>query len=451
MGWLTRTPTRVLGEAAPRALGRIAQVILLATLLITSLTLLAAPVSAFSGIGALTADAVYGRQMTFRVTLGSTPERLELLLRFGGDDNTFVAPVRPAGGAATYVWDAAQQYVTPNTRITYRWRATSAGIVSLSPEGTLVYADNRPGLDWHSTQLGEATVHWYGGAEAQAREFGALAASGARSAEGLLGHDLAGPVDIFVYDSRADFFGALGPGAREWTGAATFPNIRTIFMWLGGGPPSYLRTAVVHEVTHVVFYDATNNPYHDPARWLNEGLARWSERQSADQERRLVASETSQGLFSFEALTGQFPIGERGSSLSYAEGATMVDMIARQYGRGAIARIATAYRTGATDEEALRAGTGRAAADLYAAYFGQYGTAVPKPISPEPLLPATAGGRGSTNAQPPAPTASPSPTAPRPVADPISWALLLAVGMGGAALVSGALWLRRRAGRRGAP
>ncbi|MDQ6683330.1 MAG: hypothetical protein M3Y88_08690, partial [Chloroflexota bacterium] len=256
MGWLTGTPTRVRGGAAPRALGRIAQVILFATLLITSGTLLAAPVSAFSGFGALSADAVYGRQMTFRVTLGSTPDRLELLLRFGGDDNTFVAPVRPASGAATYVWDAAQQYVTPNTRINYRWRATSAGIVSLSPEGTLVYADNRPGLDWHSTQLGEATVHWYGGAEAQAREFGTLAASGARSAEGLLGHDLAGPVDIFVYDSRADFFGALSPGAREWTGAATFPNIRTIFMWLGGGPPSYLRTAVVHEVTHVVFYDA---------------------------------------------------------------------------------------------------------------------------------------------------------------------------------------------------
>ena len=73
----------------------------------------------------------------------------------------------------------------------------------------------------------------------------------------LLGHEMAGPVDIFVYDAREDFFGALGPGAREWSGAATFPELRTIFMWLGAGPASYLETTVVHEVTHVVFQDAT--------------------------------------------------------------------------------------------------------------------------------------------------------------------------------------------------
>ena len=72
-------------------------------------------------------------------------------------------------------------------------------------------------------------------------------------AEELLGHELDGPVDIFVYDAREDFFGALGPGAREWFGAATFPPLRTIFMWLGAGPASYLDTTIVHEVTHIVF------------------------------------------------------------------------------------------------------------------------------------------------------------------------------------------------------
>src|SRR3990172_2154471 len=64
---------------------------------------------------------------------------------------------------------------------------------------------------------------------------------------------LAGPVVIFVYGSRDDFFGALGPGAREWTGAATFPWLRTIFMWLGGGSTSFLQTTIIHEATHVVF------------------------------------------------------------------------------------------------------------------------------------------------------------------------------------------------------
>ena len=77
-------------------------------------------------------------------------------------------------------------------------------------------------------------MHWYGGNEQTARHLGELTAGGAAQAE-LLGHEMDGPVDMFVYDAREDFFGALGPGAREWFGAATFPPSRTIFMWLGAG------------------------------------------------------------------------------------------------------------------------------------------------------------------------------------------------------------------------
>jgi hypothetical protein len=205
---------------------------------------------------------------------------------------------------------------------------------------------------------------------------------------------------------------------------------------------------VVHEATHVVFHDATTNPFHEPARWLDEGLARWSERQDASAESAVVRAETASGLFSFDALTGQFPIGERGASLSYAEGATMVDMIVRQYGRGALARIATAYRAGATDAEALAAGTGRSAADLYAAYFRQFGVGVPRPVPPQPLLPAPAAPAGTTLPVPAA-SAGTAPSAGGGLPDPISWALLLAGGMLGAAAVSAALWLRRRAASRG--
>ena len=33
------------------------------------------------------------------------------------------------------------------------------------------------------------------------------------------------------------------------------------------------RSVVPHELTHLVFDTAVNNPYHFPPRWLNEGLA----------------------------------------------------------------------------------------------------------------------------------------------------------------------------------
>ena len=359
---------------------------------------------AFSGFGAITVTSTYGQQIRFQVDLpGGAPDRLELLMELGSNpDGTLVAPVEASGTSASYVWDTAKDYLTPNTPITYRWRATTAGVQALSPARTFRYADNRAGLDWQSATIGLATVHWYGDAQAEARRLGDLSSGATSRAETTLGHRLDGPIDIFVYQTRDEFFGALGPGAREWTGAATFPEIRTVFMWLGGGPSDYLDTALIHEVTHVVFGDATRNPYHQPPSWLNEGFATWSEQRNADAQAATVRREARSGLFSFSAITGQFPIGERGSSLSYAEGTTMVARIISSYGEAAMARIAAAYRAGATDAEALQAGTGVTADRLYADYFRAFGAAQPQPVPAATIQPSIVrtAAQGASSAEP---------------------------------------------------
>ena len=378
---------------------------------------LPAPAFGFTGFNNPRADATFGERMTFTVDLaGGAPEELELLLRFAGSESTQVAPVQVDGSQATYVWDAAERYVTPNTEIDYQWRATEGGRTTLSAEGSLLYDDDRPGLDWQTAVIGEATVHWYDGNEQVARHLGELTAGGAAQAEQLLGHEMDGPVDIFIYEAREDFFGALGPGAREWFGAATFPPIRTIFMWLGAGPSDYLETTVVHEVTHVVFSDSTANPFHQPAKWLNEGLATWSEQHSADAQRGTVESEASgDGLFSFDAITYDFPFGTRGSTLSYAMGTTMVDMIIDGYGEDAIAQIADAYRAGASDDQALEEGTGVDADELYADFYDAFGVEEPGPVEAAAIPPSDVDKPGSAGA--PAPGESPSASAGEAPAD----------------------------------
>ena len=394
-----------------------------------------AQVYGFSGFGATSADATYGKQMVFRVDLqGGPPQQLEILLRFSGSDSTFVAPVTAVGDTATYRWDTAADYVTPNTRVDYEWRATTASGKVVSPAKTLLYDDDRPGLVWHTVTTGDATLHWVGSAESQARHFGDLTAAAASRAEGWLGHRLDGPVDIFVYQTQAQFFGALGPGAREWTGAAAYPQLRTVFMYLQGNDQAYLDTVVTHEVTHVVFHDATANPFHEPARWLNEGLATWAEQQSAQQQESLVRSDASQGLLAFDAIGQQFPIDRDQALLSYAEGATMVQMIISQDGVAALARLAAAYRDGATDAAALQSATGETAQQLYATYFRSFGASQPQPIKPAPLLasnvrkpPAGSPAAGSQ----PGPSANHLPVdGLRNSAVPVGWLLL-----GGLALV----------------
>jgi hypothetical protein len=404
----------------------------------------------FSGFGSMTADGTYEVGMTFSVELrGGAPDRLELLLQFAGDEGTLVAPVAASGDTAEYAWDAQDRFLTPNTLVTYRWRAFTGDEATLSQQRTLLYDDDRPGLEWRTARLGEATVHWYGSAESQARRFGELSADGAARAEELLGHEMAGPVDIFVYDSQEDFFGALGPGAREWTGAATYPALRTIFMWLQGGPTDYLETTVVHEVTHVVFHDATDNPFHEPAKWLNEGFATWSEAESAASQQSTVEFEAGGGgLFAFAGISEQFPIGSRGASLSYAQGATMVDMILDEYGRDAMARITAAYRNGASDAEALEAGTGVPADELYAAYYDRYGVDAPQPVEPAPILP-------SNVRRPGAPAPVPSTTAPGSDGEPgpadggdDSGMLTVAAVVAGVLVLGVATWVAQRRVRR---
>jgi hypothetical protein len=415
---------------------------------------------AFDGFGQATADSTYDVEIRFEVELlGDEPDRLELLLRTPGGEGSFVTPVEPDVDRAEYVWNTSVEYVTPNTPVTYRWRATVGDDVVLSEEQTITYADDREGLDWQSAQLGESTVHWYGGAEAQARRFGELTAIGVERGERLLGTELAGPVDVFVYATREDFLGALGPGAREWVGAVAYSDLRTIFMWLEGGSSDYLEVAMVHEVTHIVFHDATDNPYHEPARWLNEGIATWSEVQDAGDQRSIVAFEASGGgLFSFDAITAQFPLGQRGAELSYAQGTTMIDLIVDRYGPEAIARITAAYRDGASDAEALEAGAGIPADQLYAEFFAEFGVDPPQSIAPEPIGASNVdrpvageidpGGVDGAPAEPP--EAAPVPEAEQPGAD--AGAVPLIVGLAAAAGVAlvAAVAMARRAARRAA-
>jgi hypothetical protein len=63
----------------------------------------------------------------------------------------------------------------------------------------------------------------------------------------------------------------------------------------------------------------------------------------------------------------------------------MIDLIIADHGREAIAGIAAAYRDGASDAEALEAGTGVPAQELYDRFFASFGVEAPTPIEAEPI------------------------------------------------------------------
>ena len=412
--------------------------------------------SGFDRFTDLEADATFGDSVTFSVELvGGEPDELELLLTFGTDDATFVQPVEPDGDTAEYVWDAAEDYIAPNTPIRYRWRATDGDEEPVvSAEESVLYDDDRPHLDWQIVDVGQARVHWYGDEEAIAQRLGRAISDAVARSEELFGAELGRAVDIFLYREREDFFGAIEPAAREWVGGEARSEIRTIYAWLEAEAEDRLELLLIHEVAHMVFADATDNPFHEPARWVNEGLATWTETRGAERERSIVESAASDGrLTAFDAIAQIFPAGRSEAEVAYAQSATLMDDLITTYGADSIARMTAAYREGATDAEAIEAATGDPLDDVLAEWFARYGQDEPEPVEPEPLLPAETGPPEASDS-PDAPTRTDAEESSPPDDEPASpaeetddgatpWLLAVIVGGAIAVLALGGVALKR--------
>lgn len=387
---------------------RVALVVAATALAVLASTVAPPPVAGFDGFGDQEAEATFGESLTFSVEfVGDPPEELDLLLDFADDEVTFVEPVAPGREGAEFVWDTSEDFIFPNTPVSYRWRATDGSDVVISDQDTILYDDDRRHLDWDVLDTGQARVHWHGGQRDRAEDFGGLMSASVERAEGLFGAEIGDAVDIFVYSRTEDFFTALPPGSREWTGGVALWEIRSVFVRLDAASDAQTPDYMFHEVAHMVFADATDNPYHEPALWLNEGLATWLERESADNQASMVEAAAGDGrLLAFEAITDSFPVESDAALLAYAQSASLVDYVIDRYGRDAIARIVDAYAEGASDTEAVEAGTGVPLDAIIEDWFAQYGQQEPEPLSPAPLLPAEGGLPGESSPGPDRPGVS---------------------------------------------
>ena len=351
----------------------------------------AEPVAAFDGFGSQSADSTYGEEMRFEVELEGGVARAPRAPAPHARAATAHSSSRSTPGRrpATYVWDTSIDYVTPNTLVTYQWRAIDGGRVTCSPPRARS-ATRTTGRASTGRARSSARRRCTGTAAPRRRRVASASSPrwASTQAEELLGTELAGPVDVFVYDTREDFFGALGPGAREWTGAAAYSEIRTIFMWLGGGSAGVPR--------------AGDGPRGDPHRLPRRhrqpvpragALAERGHRDLVrERQRRRRSARSSRprprggGLFAFEAITEQFPIGERGAVLSYAQGTThgrphrrsiRPRGDRRDHGRA----TATARRT----PRRWRRAPSMPADELYADFYDEFGVEAPTPIAAEPI------------------------------------------------------------------
>jgi hypothetical protein len=320
-------------------------------------------------------------------TSDEEPLRVELITQEGARSETFVriATVEEAGGGRFRAVVRLTGHVVPNTRFRYRFRIVTAHGSVPGPEAEHRVADRR--LAWDSLAGERMTIHWHRGTEGFARKALAIGEGAIDEAATLLGVDEVAPVDFFIYADGGAFREALGPGTREQVGGQANTAIRTLFGLIRPGQidSPWVEELVRHELTHLVFDDAVDNPYHYPPRWLNEGLAVYLSAGYSSADRAQVEAAARGGtIIPLDGLVGQFPTTPRRFSLAYAISVSAVDHFVRAYGQERLASLITSYARGVSDDEAFRAATGDGFEAFDDAWLASVGATRPEPSGPRP-------------------------------------------------------------------
>jgi len=371
---------------------RTASALALALVLVAALASGVAAAEPTFGKATVSATFLDGIKLEQRVSLPSGVHRVEAYVREGSDAHTFLADVANPGTGdhlLTYTFETPAGSIYPNTHVQLGFRVTfDDGHVVDGPPETVLYEDDR--FAWATLQGDLVRVHWYQGDEAFGRRALAIGEKAVKDASDLLGVTETEPIDYFIYADTKPFYDVLGPALRENVGGIALPEIRTLFANI---PPSaesesWVGIVIPHELTHLVFGTATNNPFHDPPHWLNEGLAVYlSEGYSTSARRNVERTARAGEIMPLRALVGQFPTTADRFGLAYDESVSAIDYLIRTHGQEALVTLIRSYAGGVSDDAAFSAALGVDVAGFEAGWLADLGISEPVPFGPRPAPP----------------------------------------------------------------
>src|SRR5206468_3267671 len=257
--------------------------------------------------------------------------------------------------------DLSTSYIPPGSEVTYYWTlAGDAGEV-YTPEKTFTMQDDRHAWKSLSDAQKRVSVHWYDGDQAFGETLRSAASNALDRVEHDIGAGLERPASVWVYASQDDLLDALPKNIPEWVGGKAFPELSLVLADISNDENANdeIKRVIPHELSHLLLYQATHNPYNIPPAWMDEGLAvhnqEWQDPAEEDALREAVEAGK---LVPLRALSGSFGADEKEAILSYAESRSAIDFILRdsRYGPEKFARTVAAFRQGVTYDDAMKAG-----------------------------------------------------------------------------------------------
>jgi hypothetical protein len=187
--------------------------------------------------------------------------------------------------------------------------------------------------------------------------------------------------------------GALPSNIPEWVGGKAFPSLALVLATISNDETadSETKRVVPHELSHLVLYQATRNPYNAPPAWLDEGLAVHNQESHDPFETEALKQAAEEGrLVPLKALSGSFGANEDTALLSYAESRSVMDFVVSdpRFGPEKLARTVAAFKDGVTYDDALKAGLDVTTDELDALWRASLPYKVaPQSNAPEPSRP----------------------------------------------------------------
>ena len=255
-------------------------------------------------------------------------------------------------------WDVRRYYIPPGVEVEYYWRIKDGAGHELETEPvSFTYTDTR--FDWRELSSDRVILYWYQGDD----EFGqALFAKALEAVERLseeTGVTVERAVKIFIYGSHGDLLGALEEGAQEWTGGVSFSEYGIVLIGVSPGNLAWGERAVAHELSHAILHKATENPFSDLPRWLDEGLAMRAEGElEPSYVNSLNRAIETNSLISVRSVSSTFPADADLAHLCYAESYSLVEFILDHYGQGAMRKLISIFAEGAYYDDALKEALG---------------------------------------------------------------------------------------------
>ncbi len=245
-----------------------------------------------------------------------------------------------------YALDTHTDFLAPGLDVEYRWAFTLAdGTQYRSDPKTLFYMDGQQ--QWKKTASGQLTLWWYSGDDAFGKDAIDTAARAVDTLKKTFNVTGDRPIRILMYANARDLRVALPPNSAEWIGGGASTQLGIIHAAIGPGrsSASEIRRIIPHEISHMIVYQASLNPYNHPPLWLDEGLAVHNQETPDVRFRPLVKDAVDNGkLIPLRALNSPFPLNADQALLSYAESESVVNYIINTYGSKTIGALVAAFK-----------------------------------------------------------------------------------------------------------